>query len=330
MPADLAHARRRGRRDPADPRSTDEVLHDLAGRMRNPRQREADLRAQLAASRAGGERVARADRALRARHVPRRPRARRSTTPSGARARGSRSSTDGEREARPTCSRRAEGDLELQLRGDGRRRRARARLLRLGRAARRQPQLPARRDAVRLLLRPARADRPRRAALRRRLPAAHRDRARGLAAERAPARGRRGRQRRDLVARRRPRARRVRPRARPGHDEQPHARQRRLHLLRDARRRPGRVPRRRRPERGARGDVEHAQHARSRRSSSSSRCAPSSTRCGAARAAPARTAAATASCASSRRSSEMRYSLITERRRHAPPGRRGRRAGRAR
>jgi N-methylhydantoinase B len=39
-------------------RLTDEVLSELAGRMRNPRQREADLRAQLAAGRAGGERVA--------------------------------------------------------------------------------------------------------------------------------------------------------------------------------------------------------------------------------------------------------------------------------
>ncbi|HKP21511.1 MAG TPA: hydantoinase B/oxoprolinase family protein [Thermoleophilaceae bacterium] len=39
-------------------RLTDDVLRDLAGRMRNPRQREADLRAQLAAGRAGGERVA--------------------------------------------------------------------------------------------------------------------------------------------------------------------------------------------------------------------------------------------------------------------------------
>ena len=39
-------------------RLTHEVLRDLAGRMRNPRQREADLRAQLAAGRAGGERVA--------------------------------------------------------------------------------------------------------------------------------------------------------------------------------------------------------------------------------------------------------------------------------
>jgi N-methylhydantoinase B len=42
----------------APTRLTDEVLHDLAGRMRNPRQREADLRAQLAAGRAGAERVA--------------------------------------------------------------------------------------------------------------------------------------------------------------------------------------------------------------------------------------------------------------------------------
>jgi N-methylhydantoinase B len=34
-----------------------DTLRDLAGRMRNPRQREADLRAQLAAGRAGAERV---------------------------------------------------------------------------------------------------------------------------------------------------------------------------------------------------------------------------------------------------------------------------------
>ena len=39
-------------------RLTDEVLRQLAARMRNPRQREADLRAQLAAGRAGAERVA--------------------------------------------------------------------------------------------------------------------------------------------------------------------------------------------------------------------------------------------------------------------------------
>jgi N-methylhydantoinase B len=38
-------------------RLDDATLRDLAGRMRNPRQREADLRAQLAAGRAGSERV---------------------------------------------------------------------------------------------------------------------------------------------------------------------------------------------------------------------------------------------------------------------------------
>jgi N-methylhydantoinase B len=41
----------------APSRLDDATLRDLAGRMRNPRQREADLRAQLAAGRAGAERV---------------------------------------------------------------------------------------------------------------------------------------------------------------------------------------------------------------------------------------------------------------------------------
>ena len=48
---------------------------------------------------------------------------------------------------------------------------------------------------------------------------------------------------------------------------------RRVLLLRDARRRPGRVPGRGRPERRARRDEQHPQHARSRRSSANSRCA---------------------------------------------------------
>jgi N-methylhydantoinase B len=38
-------------------RLDDAALRELAGRMRNPRQREADLRAQLAANRTGGERL---------------------------------------------------------------------------------------------------------------------------------------------------------------------------------------------------------------------------------------------------------------------------------
>ena len=118
---------------------------------------------------------------------------------------------------------------------------------------------------------------------------------------RPPARGG-GRQRRDLLARGRPRAGRLRPRARPGHDEQPHARQRRLHLLRDARRRPGRLPGRRRPERGARGDVEHAEHAG--RGARARVPAARGGVLGAARLGRRRraTAAATAWCASSRRS----------------------------
>ena len=41
----------------APTRLDDDALHELAARMRNPRQREADLRAQLAAGRAGAERV---------------------------------------------------------------------------------------------------------------------------------------------------------------------------------------------------------------------------------------------------------------------------------
>ena len=51
------------------------------------------------------------------------------------------------------------------------------------------------------------------------------------------------------------------PRPGTGDDEQPDPGRRGVHLLRDARRRPGRLPGRRRPERDPRRDVEHAQHA---------------------------------------------------------------------
>ena len=193
--------------------------------------------------------------------------------------------------------------------------------------ARGQPQLPARGHPLGLPVRRARAHRPRHPAHRRRLPpdrGARAPRAALLNARpgAAVAAGNVETSSRvaDLVLAR------LRPRAGPGHDEQPHARQRALLLLRDARRRPGRMRGRRRPERRARRDEQHAQHARSRRSSANSRCAWSSTRCAAAPAAPGATAAATASCASSRRSREMTFSLIAERRRHAPRGRRGRRA----
>jgi N-methylhydantoinase B len=54
-----AHSRSLGEEGVVIPptRLDDATLRELAGRMRNPRQREADLRAQLAAGRAGAERV---------------------------------------------------------------------------------------------------------------------------------------------------------------------------------------------------------------------------------------------------------------------------------
>ena len=77
-----------------------------------------------------------------------------------------------------------------------------------------------------------------------------------------------GRQCRDVEPHRRRRDERARRGGRdagpgPGDDEQPHARQprRRLHLLRDPRRGPGGLPRRRRPLGRARRDEQHAQHA---------------------------------------------------------------------
>jgi N-methylhydantoinase B len=90
-----------------------EVLRDLSGRMRNPRQREADLRAQLAANRSGGERVAalaerfgldtvRAAMEETLDYAERRTRARIAEL------------DDGEREARDVLEA-AEGDLELRL-----------------------------------------------------------------------------------------------------------------------------------------------------------------------------------------------------------------------
>ena len=99
--------------------------------MRNPRQREADLRAQLAAGRAGGERVAalierfgidtvRAGMRETLDYAERRTRARIAEL------------EDGVREARDVLEA-AEGDLELRVARPGRGRRDRARLHRLGR-----------------------------------------------------------------------------------------------------------------------------------------------------------------------------------------------------
>ena len=88
---------------------------------------------------------------------------------------------------------------------------------------------------------------------------------RGLPAQRAAPGGRRRRQYRDLQPGRGPgdrgaRRRGAGARTGPGDDEQPDPRRRGLHLLRDARRRSGGLPRRRWPERDPRGHVEHPQH----------------------------------------------------------------------
>ena len=281
----------------------DAAIDELVAQMRQPEQRRADLRAQLAANRIGARRLAELAAAPRRPARCARPPPRCSTTPSGARAPASpRCPTARARPA--TCSRRIEGDLELRLVGDRRRRppdprlRAAAPTQHAG-----QPQLPARRHALGGVLRRPRADRPRRPAERRRLPPDRGRRAGGLAAERA-------RRRRAVAGGNVETSSRVADlvlaafgaRARPGHDEQPHARQRGLHLLRDARRRPGRVPRRRRPERRPRRDVQHAQHAgrgARARVPAARRALRDPPRLGRRR---ARTAAATASCASSRRS----------------------------
>jgi N-methylhydantoinase B len=113
MPADSRTLEDEGVVIPPTPLTAD-VLHDLAGRMRNPRQREADLRAQLAAGRAGGERMAamverygldtlRAGIAETQDYAERRTRARIAEL------------EDGPREARDVLEA-TDGDLELRLR----------------------------------------------------------------------------------------------------------------------------------------------------------------------------------------------------------------------
>ena len=91
-------------------------------------------------------------------------------------------------------------------------------------------------------------------------------RAQGLPCERAASGGRRRREHRDVEPDRRrrhvrARARRPRAGARPGDDEQRHVRDAGVHLLRDARRRPGRRSGGAGPERRPCRDVEHPEHA---------------------------------------------------------------------
>ena len=98
-----------------------ELLDELTAQMRGPRQRVADLRAQLAANRTGGERLAAlAERygldTLAAAMSETLDYAERRTRARDRRARRTASARP------PTCSRRADGDLELRAARHRRRR----------------------------------------------------------------------------------------------------------------------------------------------------------------------------------------------------------------
>ena len=100
------HARRRGRGDRAARARRATRSPSSARQMRQPDQRRADLRAQLAAGRVGARRLLELHERVGAASARRRRSPRSSTTPSGAPAPASRSSTTA-RTARATCSRRA-------------------------------------------------------------------------------------------------------------------------------------------------------------------------------------------------------------------------------
>ena len=147
----------------------DAAIDELAGRMRQPGQRRADLRAQLAANRTGAHRLTELAARVGAGSLRAATDAvldyaeRRTRACLAALEDGTRRATD-VLEAR-------EGDLELRLAATVRGDELDARLLRERRPARGQPQLPAGRDALGLSLRPARPHRPRHPAQRRRAPA---------------------------------------------------------------------------------------------------------------------------------------------------------------
>ena len=182
--------------------------------MRQPAERRADLRAQLAANRIGALRLAELADRLGAR-APARGDRRGARLRRAAHARLPGGSARRRRSTPRTCSRRPRATCVLRLRAAVAGERAAARLHRQRRPARRQPQLPARGHPLGVPVRGARAHRPRHPAVRRRLPAdrgARAPRARVLNARRR--RGGGGGQRRDLLARGRPRAGGVRARAR--------------------------------------------------------------------------------------------------------------------
>ena len=244
-------------------RLDDELLDDLVTRMRNPDERRGDFRAQLAAhalatrrlaelcERRGRDRVVAAmdelfdysERVVRA-AIGRLP--------------------DGRFEAQDVLEA-PEGDLVIRAAATDRGRRDRVRLRRHRTAARGQPQLPALGHALGLLLRRPLPDRTRSALVRRRVRTCLGRRPRRLPRQCPPTRSGRGRKRRDLGPDRRHALLRAwrspsGSSTRPGNDEQPHVRQRTLHVLRDDRRRPGRLRGRGRPFGGARDNVKHTDH----------------------------------------------------------------------
>ena len=186
------------------------------------------------------------------------------------------------------------------------------------RPARGQSELPAGGDAFGLLVRGAGADRSRHPAFGGRLPADRGDRAGGCAAQREAGCGGRGRQRGDLLARGRPRAERVRPSAGPGHDEQPDAGQRGLRFYETLG-----------GGQGACADADGPSGVHVAMSNTLNTPVEALERELPLRVVSTRCVAAPAAQAASRRRrrgarggspQEMHFSLIAERRRHAPPG----------
>ena len=153
-----------------EPRLLDDAaIEELAEQMRQPEQRRADLRAQLAANRAGEAPHARARRPHRARRGARRPWTRSSTTPSGAPAPAWPSSPTA-RARPPTCSRRSTATSSCASPPPSRATSCASTSPARAGQHDGQPQLPAGGHPLGLLLRRARAHRPRHPAHRRRLP----------------------------------------------------------------------------------------------------------------------------------------------------------------
>ena len=242
----LAHARGGGSRDPADPARRRRRRPTSSAQMRNPEERRGDLRAQLAAHRLAEQRIA--ELCARRGHDTRRRRDGRAVRVLGARDarrdRGAaRRTLRGARRARGRSTGRSRSTRAVTIEGDA------VEMDFAGTSPQHDgnlncPLVVARSACFYVVRVPRRPGPP---CVRRGVRAGDRARTRGLPRQRAPARRRRRGERRDVVPDRRRRHARVRPGGRrpgpgTGDDEQRHARQRAVHLLRDDRRRTGRVP----------------------------------------------------------------------------------------